>query len=109
MAATLDPGPQIENLREAELDRAPRRLGLHRTHHCVRSLHAVNLPAGTAKVGATRSTPLRGSEPGERVDQWGGQGRSRPQDYRRGPMTIVTILIIVVLALIALYLVRRVA
>jgi hypothetical protein len=26
---TLDPGPQIENLREADLDRAPRRLGLH--------------------------------------------------------------------------------
>jgi hypothetical protein len=34
-AATLDLGPQIENLREAELDRAPRRLGLKRSRrHC---------------------------------------------------------------------------
>ena len=34
-AATLDLGPQIENLRKAELDRVPRRLGLERMRHCV--------------------------------------------------------------------------
>jgi hypothetical protein len=36
VAATLDLGPHIENLREAELDRAPRRLGLKRSRsrHC---------------------------------------------------------------------------
>ena len=34
MAATLDLGPQIENLREAEIDRVPRRLGLKRSRHC---------------------------------------------------------------------------
>ena len=38
MAATLDLGPQIQNLREAELDRAPCRLGLKRSRHYVRSL-----------------------------------------------------------------------
>src|SRR5215218_11497960 len=33
VAATLDLGPQIENLREAELDRVPRRLWLKRSGH----------------------------------------------------------------------------
>jgi hypothetical protein len=33
VAATLDLGPQIENLREAELDRVPRRLWLKRSRH----------------------------------------------------------------------------
>jgi hypothetical protein len=34
VAATLDLGPQIKNLREAELDRIPRRLWLKRSRHC---------------------------------------------------------------------------
>src|SRR5215207_8598112 len=34
VAATLDLGPQIENLREAELDRVPRRLRLKSSRHC---------------------------------------------------------------------------
>jgi hypothetical protein len=33
VAATLDLGPQIQNLREAELDRVPRRLWLKRSRH----------------------------------------------------------------------------
>ena len=33
VAATLDPGPKIENLGKAELDRAPGRLGLKRSRH----------------------------------------------------------------------------
>jgi hypothetical protein len=34
VAATLDLGPQIQNLREAKLDRVPRRLWLKRSRHC---------------------------------------------------------------------------
>ena len=39
MTATLELSPQIENLREAELHRAPRGLGLKRSPHYVRALN----------------------------------------------------------------------
>jgi len=55
VAATLHPGPQIENLREAELDRAPRRIGLHGTHHCVRFLHGGQFTGEVAKERAAKS------------------------------------------------------
>ncbi len=56
VAATLDPGPQIKNLREAELDRAPCCIGLHRTHHCVRSLHRGRF--SQTRGGGWRSEPV---------------------------------------------------
>src|SRR6187455_296986 len=53
VAATLDPGPQIENLPNADLDRAPRRLGLH-------EVERRNVPApgeGGGRPGVERNGP----------------------------------------------------
>lgn len=65
VAATLDLGPQIENLREAELDRVPRRLRLKS------SRHGVNLREGrvatASGISGTGRAPQRLRENRERL------------------------------------------
>ena len=69
VAATLDLGPQIENLREAELDRAPRRLGLERSRHYVRSRHRAQFYRGRVATAAdlAERRVIAGGRRGKRV------------------------------------------
>ena len=62
VAATLELGPQIENLREAELHRVPCRLGLESPPDFVRILrHRLRIisPRATASMQSTASRPKR--------------------------------------------------
>src|SRR5262249_53073613 len=74
---TLELGPQVENLREAKLDRIPRRPGLESTRHCreiTPSSRRLRAPqsARKASIEAAARGPARPSQSGISGGSLGG-------------------------------------